>query len=58
MKLQNKQLKELFFIICVLQAGTVYSVPTVDMLSPTSGQADPHTQKLWELSVKQIHVCI
>ncbi len=35
----------------------MYSVPTMENLAaPSSAPADPHTQKLWELSVKQLQV--
>ena len=40
----------------LLQTGVRYSVPTVDVLAPSGSGSDPHTQKLWELSVKQLHV--
>ena len=42
----------------LLQTGVAYSVPTVDVLAPSGSSSDPHTQKLWELSVKQIHVSL
>ena len=45
---------KLFWIL--LQTGVAYSVPTVDVLAPSGSSSDPHTQKLWELSVKQLHV--
>ena len=46
--------EKLFWVL--LQTGVAYSVPTVDVLAPSGSSSDPHTQKLWELSVKQLHV--